>query len=97
MFGQCIFLRLSLNFIYENKTNNELTLYPTDAVINNTTVQLFTGMTLTMQPHTQTVQSLFSTFANAGISSIDEIATVRLKFTDLEQYESSEITINVGQ
>ena len=86
-----------INFIYENKTDNELTLYPTDAVINNTTLQLFAGMTLTMQPHTQTVQSLFSTFANAGISSIDEITTIRLKFTDFEQYTSNEITITAGQ
>ena len=88
---------LYLSFTFTNKTDSELTVYPTDAVINNMSVTLASGMPPTMQANTSVVNSFFVTFHNAGIGSVEDVKTVKLKFTDLSSYTSQDITIDVNQ
>ena len=88
---------LYLSFTFTNKTDSELTIFPTDAVINNMSVTLASGIPSTMQANTSVVNSFFVTFHNAGIGSVEDVKNVKLKFTDLSSYTSQDITIDVNQ
>ena len=68
-----------IRLIFENKSDQEITIYPKDTAVNDTAVMYASGFPGTMQAGENFNQSWFFTFANAGISELSEVE--KLKFS----------------
>lgn len=58
---------------FENKTDQEITIYPKDSAVNDTAVQYMSGIPGTMASGQKFNQSWFFSFENAGISELSEV------------------------
>lgn len=92
-------------FIYvntrlDNKTDNDMTVYPTDTSINGTMVQLGSGVPPKMTGRKNLVQAWIVLNAkSAGISKASDVKTIETKFQypDVGENTTPAITINVSQ
>nr|DAG70386.1 MAG TPA: periplasmic binding protein [Caudoviricetes sp.] len=82
---------------FENKTDQEITVYPQDSSVNDTMVQYLGGFPATMQGGKNINYSMFFYLEKAGLSDISEVKTLEFKLTADFNETSETITINVGE
>lgn len=82
---------------FENKTDQEITVYPQDSSVNDTMVQYLGGVPATMQGGKNINYSMFFYLEKAGLSDISEVKTLEFKLTADFNETSDTITINVGE
>lgn len=69
---------IMINFKYTNKSSQEYTVYPENSYVNDSMAQFFAGMTNSIQPGKEYIQTYTHAMSDIGISSIDEVTKIGL-------------------
>ena len=84
-----------------NNTDQEITVYPTNAYANGTQITMGSGVPMTIGAGKTSQNPFFFAYSNAGIESIEDIKTIEfvLMITDsntniIEETEPIEISVN---
>lgn len=62
-----------IRVIFENKSDHDISVFPSESSVNDTMVQYFSGTFATMKAGKKLNYAWFFPFENAGISSVEEI------------------------
>lgn len=62
-----------IRVVFENKSDNDITVFPSESSVNDTMVQYFSGTFATMKAGKKLNYACFFPLENANISSVDEI------------------------
>lgn len=62
-----------IRVVFENKSDHDISVFPSESSVNDTMVQYFSGTFATMKAGKKLNYAWFFPFENAGISSVEEI------------------------
>lgn len=88
-----------LKFNVENKSDEKITVYPIDSYVNDSSVQMGSGVPMTIEPGKQSQNPFYIPYSNAGVENMDAIEKIELKLMLMNESsetieETDVITVN---